>query len=177
MGDSRGRGRVPRFSGRASADERADSLREAIYVAFTLLAVLVVNLLHGAEHPAALAGALALTSGALALTMFAADAVSHIVAHDRGMTPAEWRHAARASFGPLVLAIVPILVVLLSEVGWWSTDVALTVAIVSVGIGLCVVGWIAIRGITATGLRRAVLAVGLGAVAAVVIAIQVLAHG
>ncbi len=177
MNDRSRQGRVPRFSGRASADERADSIREAIYVAFTLVAVLVVNLPHGAEHPAAVAGTLALTGGALAVTMFAADAVSHIVAHDRAMTSAEWRHAARSSFGPLVLIVVPVAVLLISEAGVWSEQTALTLAILSVAVGLCIVGWLAVRGITATALRRATLIVGLAAVAAAVIGIQVLAHG
>ncbi len=59
----------------------------------------------------------------------------------------------------------------------WPEQTALTLAILSVASGLCVVGWLAVRGITETMPRRIVLLVGVAAVAASAIGIQILAHG
>lgn len=170
-------GRSTRFGGKASADERAETLRESIYVAFTLLAVLLIDLTHPPLEPLALAATVGLTSVALTATMFAADVISHLVAHDAGMDRDQLRHAARASFTPLLIAVIPVAALLLSGAGWWSAATALTLAAACICLGLGVVGWFAVRGLRSRWAPRLVLIVALLATAGAVLGVQLLAHG
>ncbi|WP_372984757.1 hypothetical protein [Microbacterium sp.] len=169
--------RSTRFRGQASPDERAETLREAIYVAFTLLAVLLIELTHPPLEPLILAGTVTVTVVALTCTMFAADVVSHLVSHDTAMNREQLRHATRAAFTPLLIAVVPVVALLLSGAGWWSAAMAVTLSVASIGIALGAVGWFAVRGLRSDWPRRFVLIVGLLGTVIAILGVQLLAHG
>ncbi len=174
----RRRGRGPgRFSGRASAEEKADSLKETIYVSFTLIAVLVVGSRHEADDPAGLALAVVVTTVALASTMLAAHVISHLVVHDRGLTGDEARHALRTALTPLGVAVAPAAILAGASRGWWPAAAALSIAVVATAAGLATVMWLAARGLTGSWMRRFLMASALVVVAVAVVAVQTLAHG
>ncbi len=155
--------------------ERAEHLKERIYIAFATLAVVAALFAHDHVEPLdAFLTVLVSVLGTL-LAVFTADVISHIVVHESMMTGPEFRHAASASLGALSAAVVPLAFLLTAVWGWWDVDNALLASGLALLAALMVIGFIAVRKLK-LGFWQRILALGAEAVVGLlVIALQVLA--
>jgi uncharacterized membrane protein len=157
-------------------EQRAEQLRERIYITFAALAVVIALDNHGVGAAEAL-GTLVVTVLGTLLAVFVADVISHIVVQERMLTRPEMRHAVITSFGALTAVILPAVFLILAIVGVWSTDAALRVSSIALVAALVVIGYTAIRRIRVTWWKR-LLALGAEALLGlVVVGLQVLAKG
>lgn len=131
---------------RLPAEERAESLRERVYVSFVSLAVVLTLGVHAEELRAGPAAA-TLTISALGTVAaaFAADLLSHVAVHGALATRPELRRMGRASFGALGALVVPLLLLGLAGLGAWSVDRALDVASFVLTATLGLVAWVGVR--------------------------------
>lgn len=99
----------------AEAHRRSEALKERIYVTFTALAV-TIAFEREAEHATASEAALTLllTVFGTVLTVFAADIVAHMVRESALPSRTEIGHLAYASFGSLVVLVLPMVILALS---------------------------------------------------------------
>ena len=169
------------FQGRATADEQAETLKEAVYVAFTVLAVLLTTSAHTSAHATSddlsgVAATVAITGVALTVTMFVADLLSHMAVHDAPMTRAELRHAVRSITSPLLMALLPIALLCIGDLAGWSFRGVLMGATISVGVTLGGVGWFAVRRATSNPWRRVAVLAAFVLLSFAAVAVQVIAH-
>jgi len=169
--------RKSRFVGRANPEQQAESLREAIYIAVTSAAILLVETKHESVDLFEVATTLGLTALAIAVTMFIAHLVAHMVIHDQNPSKAQLRHTLRTSLTALLVAALPTIILLLGATFSWTQSATLTTAIIALVAGLAASVWLAVRGTTTQRLRRILLAGGLIVLALAALLIQILAHG
>lgn len=156
--------------------ERAERLKERIYLTFAALAVVLALSTHHAEAAEALR-TLAVTVLGTLLAVFTADLVSHIVIHERIMTSQELRHALGTSFGAIGAVALPVVFLVIAAMGGWSTEAALRASAVALVLSLVVFGYLAVRRIALSWWQR-LIALGAEAVLGLaVVGLQVLAHG
>ncbi|SDS60389.1 hypothetical protein [Jiangella sp. DSM 45060] len=86
--------------------QRADILKERIYITFTALAVVLALRAHAVSAGEA-ALSLAVVVLGTVLAVLVADVVSHIAVHESLPLRAELRHMARVSFGALGALVLP----------------------------------------------------------------------
>lgn len=161
----------------SSPAEQASALKERVYVAFTSLAVVVA--VRGNSH-APEAGAavrtLVLTVLGTVIAVFLADVTAHLVAHRQPANQDQMRRIVRRSFGGFLVAIAPIICLLGAVTAWWSADVALASATVSLLATLCVIGYIAVRRLPIPRWQKAVALAGQTCIGLVIIAVDFAAH-
>jgi hypothetical protein len=157
--------------------ERADALKERIYLTFAALAVVLALNAHGPVSPARAILTLLVTVLGILLAVFVADVLSHMVVHERGMNAAELRHALRTSFGALGAVALPFVFLLFAVFGWWEIHTALTVAAWALVAALVVIGFVAIRRLRMTWWQRLVALAAEAALGLVVVGLQFLAKG
>src|SRR4029453_19177946 len=104
--------------------ERAESLKERVYITFTAIAVVIALRSHDATAERAVVTLLITVIGAL-LAVFVADVVSHIAVHTALPAGAEVRRMARVTFGASTILIVPLFALVLAVVGVWRVEVGL----------------------------------------------------
>jgi hypothetical protein len=157
--------------------ERADALKERIYLTFASLAVVLALNLHGPVSAAKAVLTLLVTVVGTLLAVFVADVVSHMVVHERGMSAAEMRHAVRSSFGALGAVGLPFLFLLFAVFGWWEVHTALTVSAIALIAALVVIGFVAVRRLRMTWWQRLVALGAEAALGLAVVGLQLLAKG
>ena len=105
----------------AEAEERAEHLKERIYVTFTALAVVIALGSHAeGTTPRSVAGTLFVTVLGTLVAVFTADFVSHLVVHALLPTRAEFRHMLRVSLGAFSAVILPLVFIGLAGAEVWT---------------------------------------------------------
>lgn len=161
-----------------SAEERAEHLKERIYVTFTALAV-VVTLRSEPGHVSGgtATSTLFITVLGTLLAVLTADLVSHLVVHAALPTAAEFRQMVGVSLGALSAVVVPLVLVGLAGLGVWSVAAALNASMVALLLALTAVGYLAARRIRLPWWQRLLVLLAEAALGVAVLALELLAHG
>lgn len=161
-----------------SLAERAENLKERIYVTFTALAV-VIALWADRDHitPVQAEATLLITVVGTVLAVLTADLMSHLVVHSAMPTPPRVRHMLRVSLGAGSAAVLPVVFVGLAAVGVWTLAGALRASEVALLVALGVVGYLAVRRVRLPGWQRLLILLGEAVLGVAVIGLELLAHG
>jgi hypothetical protein len=158
--------------------ERAERLKERVYVTFAALAVVLTLRSHGEDVSARVAATtLLITVGGTLLAVLLADVVSHLAVHGAVPTPAEARHMVAVCTGALGVLVLPMVFLGVAGAGGWQVDAALRASTIALLASLGVVGWIAVRRIPLPGWQRLAVLVGVVAVGTAVVGLELLARG
>ena len=161
----------------ADLQERADRLKEGIYVSFAALAVVLSLGSHSTVDATEALVTLAVTALGTTLAVFTADVVSHLVAHQRLMTGAEFRHAGVTTLGATGAVVLPLVLLAVAALGGWSTETALTASAVALLLSLIAFGYLAVRRIRVAWWQRILVLGGEAVLGLIVIALKLIAHG
>ena len=158
-------------------EERAERLKERVYVTFSALAVVITLNSHQVEESAnSAASTLFVTVLGSLLAVFLADLISHISVHQLMPTRRELRQMLAASLGSLVAVVVPLLLVGAAGLGLISVSLALGLSAVTLLGSLLVVSFLAVRRVHLTVWQRIIVLFSEAALGAAVVAIQIFAH-
>jgi hypothetical protein len=157
-------------------EERAESLKERVYITFTALAVVIALRSHDATADRAVVTLLITVIGAL-LAVFVADVVSHIAVHTALPAGVELRRMAQVTFGASTILIVPLVALLLAVADIWRVEPALRVATIVLVSSLIAIGYAAARRVRLPGWQRIVVLFAEFLLGAVVVSLELLAHG
>lgn len=160
------------------ADERAERLKERVYITFTALAVVLALRSHAESTTPgeAVVTLLIAVSGTL-LAVLVADFVSHLAAHQAMPTRAELRHMIVVSVGAFGVLPVPLLLLGLAAADAWSLDRALRAATIALVASLVVIGYLAVRRVRMPVWQRVVVLGAEALLGVAVIGLELLAHG
>lgn len=158
-------------------EQRAESLKERIYVTFTSLAIVLTLNTHANENTAG-AAALTLLIGVVGtlLAVFLADFLSHLTVHARVTTAAEFRHMVAVSVGSIGVVLLPMVFLGIAGLGAWTVGSALTASIAVLLATLVVVGYLAVRRVALPGWQKVVILLGEVVIGGAVIGLETLAH-
>jgi hypothetical protein len=160
------------------AHERADRLRERIYVTFTALAVVLALRAHVEETSIGTAvSTVLITVLGTVLAVFVADFVAHLAIHAVLPSPDRLRHMARVSFGATGVIILPLAFLVLSAAGIWPLRIALTASAVALLATLVAVGFLAVRRVALPLWQRLVVLLAEAILGLAVVGLELLAHG
>lgn len=157
--------------------QRAQKLRERVYVTFTALAVIMALDAHS-EHlePKTAVLTLFVSVVGILLAGFGADLVAHTVVHSAPPGRAELRHLLGVATGGLAAVATPLLLLCLAWAGVMPVQAALTagrwVLVVTMGI----LAYIALRTVKIPMLQRLLLIVVLVAIGVGAVALELFAH-
>lgn len=157
--------------------ERADKLKERIYLTFTALAVVLALRAHGDVEPVKGLLTLVVTVFGTLLAVFTADIVSHLVVHERVMNRAEFRHAVSSSFGTLGAITLPVVFLLLAAFDVWEPEAALRASTIALIAALVAIGYAAVRRSPLSPMQRLLALGGEAILGVAVVGLQTLAHG
>lgn len=158
--------------------ERADRLKERVYVTFAALAVVITLRSHGEETTAAVAATtLLITVGGTLLAVLLADVVSHLAVHAALPSPAEARHMVAVCTGALGVLVLPMIFLGFAGAGSWEVDAALRASTIALVVSLGVVARIAVRRIAVPRWQKLVVLVAVVALGFAVVGLELLAHG
>lgn len=155
---------------------RAARLKERVYVTFTSLAVvLALRAHHESAEEAATTLAIAVLGTVLAV--FVADVVSHVAVHAVLPTRREMSEMARISFGALGVLVLPAIFLGLALADRWDVDRALRASTIALVAALVAIGYLAVRRLRLPAWQRFVVLLSEFALGALVVAVELLAHG
>jgi len=157
-------------------EERAESLKERVYITFTALAVVIALRSHDASAEEAVVTLFITVVGAL-LAVFVADVVSHIAVHTALPARVELRRMVRVTFGASTILIVPLVFLGLALAEVWRVELALRAASIALVSTLIAIGYAAARRVRLPGWQRIVVLFAEFALGAVVVGLELLAHG
>lgn len=162
----------------ASAEERADKLKERVYVTFTSLAVVLTMASHaeGLTAGRAATGLVIAVAGTL-LAVLVADFVAHLAVHQTMPTPTERRHMIAVSAGALSVIGLPLIFLALAGGGVWPLSTALRASIAALVFSLVVIGYLAVRRVSMPVSQRLIVLGAEALLGMIVIALELLAHG
>jgi hypothetical protein len=159
------------------ADQRAESLKERIYVTFTTLSVVIALQAHDEETSVSSAVlTLIVTVAGTLLAVFFADVLSHIVVRQHFPVPRELAHMLRVSLGAAPVLAAPLISLALVALDVWSMTVGLRVAMGVLLATLVLVGLLAVRRISLTFWQTLVVLVAELVLGVAVVALELLAH-
>jgi hypothetical protein len=158
-------------------EERADRLKERVYVTFAALAVVLTLRSHGDVTAGVAATTLLITVGGTVLAVLLADMVSHIAVHAALPSPAEARHMVAVCTGALGVLALPMIFVGLAATGSWTVDGALRASTIALVASLGVVGWLAVRRVSLPGWQKLLVLAAEVALGVAVVSLELLAHG
>jgi hypothetical protein len=156
--------------------ERAERLKERVYITFTALAVVLALQSHAESAGRATVTLLIAVLGTL-LAVFVADVVSHLAVHAVLPTARELRHMVRVSFGSLGALALPFIFMGLAIVGVMDLDTALWAAAGVLVASLVVIGYLAVRRVKLTVGQRLIVLLAECLLGCTVVALELLAHG
>lgn len=160
-----------------TARQRAESLKERVYISFTSLAVVLALQSHAAETTPLAAGAtLSIVVIGSLLGIFVADLLSHLTVHAKPPSADELHHMIAVSAEALGVLVMPLLFLAAAGLGLWSTAQALRWAIVVLVVTLVVIGYLAIRKLNLPFRHKAVIVLAEVFLSLVVIGLELLAH-
>lgn len=158
-------------------EQRAEQLKERIYVTFTALAVVLALRADVAHLTAAGAAAnLSIAVVATLLAVFVADVVAHITSHAALPTRAELAHMVHVVVGALGVLVLPVVFIGVAAVGRWSLDAALRAAAIALVVTLVAVGYLAVRRLRLPLVQRLLVLLAEFALGLLVVALELLAH-
>lgn len=157
-------------------EERADRLKERVYVTFAALAVVLTLRSHGDVTAGVAATTLLITVGGTLLAVLLADVVSHIAVHAALPTAAEARHMVAVCTGALGVLVLPMIFVGVAASGSWTVDGALRASTIALVASLGVVGWLAVRRVALPGWQKLLVLVAEVALGVAVVGLELLAH-
>ncbi|MCS5495826.1 hypothetical protein NY547_01050 [Cnuibacter physcomitrellae] len=179
----RGRRRRRRFDPDAEPDDgltgeqRADRLKERIYITFTALAVVLAIASHASEVEAADAAlTLLVTVGGAVLAVFAADVIAHIAVHRVLPTRVEAQHMFAVSFGALATLVLPMAFLVFAMLGRWTVEAALRASTIALIVSLAAIGWLAVRRVRLAWWQRLIVLLLEVALGVAVVGLELLAH-
>ncbi|MET0433917.1 hypothetical protein [Cellulomonas sp. Y8] len=158
-------------------EERADRLKERVYVTFAALAVVLTLRSHGDVTAGVAATTLLITVGGTLLAVLLADVVSHIAVHAALPTAAEARHMVAVCTGALGVLVLPMIFVGIAATGSWTVDGALRASTIALVASLGVVGWLAVRRVSLPGWQKLLVLAAEVALGIAVVSLELLAHG
>ncbi len=158
-------------------EERADRLKERVYVTFAALAVVLTLRSHGDVTAGVAATTLLITVGGTLLAVLLADVVSHIAVHAALPTAAEARHMVAVCTGALGVLVLPMIFVGIAATGSWTVDGALRASTIALVASLGVVGWLAVRRVALPGWQKLLVLAAEVALGIAVVSLELLAHG
>jgi len=161
--------------GGTPVEERAERLKERVYITFTALAV-VLALREHAESPGVVIGTLVIGVVGALLAVFVADVVSHIATHAALPDARELRHMTAVSFGALGVLVAPLLLLALAAAGAWELDSALLVTTFVLVGTLVAVGYAAVRRVRLPAWQKLLVLLAEFALGVVVVGLELLAH-
>ena len=168
---------VPTGPRAPTARQRAESLKERVYITFTSLAVVLALQSHADETtPAAAAATLSIVVIGSLLGIFVADLLSHLTVHAKPPTREELRHMITVSTEALGVLVTPLLLLTAAGLGLWTTAVALRWAITVLVVTLLIIGYLAIRRLNLPFRHKAVIVLAEVVLSLVVIGLELLAH-
>lgn len=148
----------------------AENMKERVYATITIIAV-IVALWQTANHHTVrgVIASIAGTSAALWLATLVAARVSHHAVKGKGMTLHDWRKLLFTSSGLFAPAVLPIILVLQTKLGWMTLKSALYASIVALLLSLFVLSFTSGRRIYTNPLKLLLLStiemsVGIGVV-------------
>ena len=158
-----------------SADVVAQALKERVYASFSGLAIVLV--LRGHE-PTAQVAMYSLFIGVLGITVagFAADVIAHLAAHASLPSGIEMRKMVRIAGGAFSTAGVPLVLLVISWIGWMPLDAALLTAAIVYLATLGLVGYAAVRRAGLSWWMQLLALLALVVLGAIVVGLQLLAH-
>ncbi|SED66238.1 hypothetical protein [Jiangella alba] len=155
--------------------QRADILKERIYITFTALAVVLALRAHAVSAGEA-ALSLAVVVIGTVLAVLVADIVSHIAVHESLPVRAELRHMARVSFGALGALVLPAVFIGLAVADVWEIEPALRAASIALVAALAAIGYLAVRRVRLPAWQRLIVLLAEVVIGLVVIGLELLAH-
>ncbi|MGW4466213.1 hypothetical protein [Micromonospora sp. NPDC004704] len=159
-----------------AAQERAERLKERVYITFTALAVVLALRSHGATAAEAGVTLLIAVTGTL-LAVFVADVVSHIAVHAALPARHELNRMLRVSFGALGALVVPFVFIGLAIADRWPVTSALRAATIALVTALVVIGYLAVRRVRLPVWQKLVVLFAEFVLGAAVVGLELLAHG
>lgn len=160
-----------------TARQRAESLKERVYISFTSLAVVLALSSHADETtPGAAAATLSIVVVGSLLGIFVADLLSHLTVRAKLPSGHELHHMIAVSSEALSVLVTPLLLLTAAGLGLWSTAVALQWATVILVVTLLVVGYLAIRRLDLPFRHKALIMFAEVVLSLVVIGLELLAH-
>ena len=161
-----------------SVEERAEHLKERIYVTFTALAVVLALRSHVEEVTARTAAVtLLITVVGILLAVLTADFMSHLVVHARLPSPGEAAHMVRVCVGAFGAVVLPLVFVVLAGAGVWRIEAALRASTIALLVALGVVAFLAVRRVQIPGWQKVLVLVAEVVLGAAVVGLELLAHG
>ena len=161
----------------ASPEDRAESLKERIYVTFTSLAVVLALQTHAAETtPGGAAATLLIAVVGTLLAVFVADFLSHLTVHAVMPNGAEFRHMVAVSVGAIGVVFAPLIFLGLAALDVWPTTRALRVSVVVLIATLAVVGYLAVRRLQLPTGQKIIVLFAEVALGLAVVGLELLAH-
>lgn len=158
-------------------EERADRLKERVYVTFAALAVVLTLRSHGDVTAGVAATTLLITVGGTVLAVLLADMVSHVAVHAALPSPAEARHMVAVCTGALGVLALPMVFVGVAATGSWTVDGALRASTIALVASLGVVGWLAVRRVALPRWQKLLVLAAEVALGVAVVSLELLAHG
>lgn len=160
-----------------TGEQRADRLKERIYITFTALAVVLAIASHASEvEPGEAALTLLVTVGGAVLAVFAADVIAHIAVHRVLPTPVEARHMFAVSFGALATLVLPLAFLLFAMLDRWTIEAALRASTIALIVSLAAIGWLAVRRVKLAWWQRLIVLLLEVVLGVAVVALELLAH-
>lgn len=158
--------------------ERAELLKERIYVTFTSLAVTMTLLSHAEEvTPGSAALTLVIAVVGTLLAVFVADFISHLAVHSALPSRRELAHMARVSFGSAGTIVLPLVLMGLAAAGVLEVDDALRVSTIVLLLTLVAVGYLAVRRARMPAWLKLVVLFAEVVLGVTIVALELLAHG
>jgi hypothetical protein len=157
------------------AVERAEKLKERVYVTFTAIAVVLALAAHEVSPGRALV-VLVITLLGTVVAVFFADVVSHLAVHAQLPDAHERRHMMRVSFGAFAVVLPPIAFLLLAQWDIWSTETALRASSYALLLTLIAISYVAVHRITLPLWQKLLVLFGEFVLGSLVIVLELLAH-
>lgn len=157
------------------AKERAEKLKERVYVTFTAIAVVLALAAHEVSAARALV-VLVITLLGTVVAVFVADVVSHLAVHGTLPDGHERRHMLRVSFGAFGVIVPPIAFLVLAIWDVWPVETALRVSSYVLVLTLIAIGYVAVHRVTLPLWQKLVVLFGEFVLGSLVIALELLAH-
>lgn len=159
-------------------EQRAERLKERVYVTFTGLAVVLALRGHAEEvHAGEAAGTLAITVIGTLLAVLVADFVSHLAVHAELPTRREFRHLLAVTADGAAAIVLPLIFMALAAIDAWPVEQALRASTVALIATLVAVGYLAVRRARIPARQKLVVLLAEAALGALVVGLELLAHG
>lgn len=156
----------------------AQYLKERVYASFTGLAIVLV-LANAADHHSASDALFTLVIGVVGITIagLVSDIIAHLAAHGAFPDASSWRMMFRVAGGALATVGTPAILLALAWADVMSLHAALRASSIVYLVTLGLVGWFAVRRAKMAAWKQLVALAMLVVLGAIVIGLQVLAHG